>query len=486
MHKLALRNLRPFALLLPLTAVACAVGPDYHRPAPPRPAATGAFVTPAPGTSAAEPQEPWWRLYDDPALDRLVERALGANTDLRVAIANLAKARAVLREAGSARLPSTSLSGGINYGDAAGGSAQTGGGSGSRQWSYSGGLDIAWEADLFGRVSRTIEAARADADALAAARDGVAVTVAAETARAYADACAFAEAETVGRESIGIAERALAIVSAQERAGSASRLDVERSATALANARAALPPVEDGRRAALLELAALLGATPAEVPEEARQCHRPPMPVAVIPVGDGRGLLARRPDVREAERRLAADTARIGVATADLFPRISLGGSGNFFRNDQVRGSDSFSFSLGPLISWSFPNISVARARIAQAEAGAQASLATFDGTVLTALKEVEQALSGYRAAGERNAALAEAARRADAAYALADQRYRAGSISFLDALDAQRTLLDARAARAASDQQLGSARVTLFKALGGGWERPAATEAAATDGRSG
>lgn len=466
---------RTLALLLPLAAAACAVGPDY-RPAPPPPPANGAFITPAPGTSAAEPQGRWWRLYDDPVLDRLVERALAANTDLRVAIANLAKARAALREVDSTRLPSTNLSGKVAYGDAASGPGQTGGSDG-RQWSYSSGVDISWEADLFGRLSRTVEAARADAEAIAATRDGVAVTVAAETARAYADACAFAQSEAVARDSIGIAERSLAIVAAQEKAGSAARLDVERSATALANARAGLPPIENSRRAALLELAALLGATPAEIPEEARSCRRPPAPAALIPVGDGRGLLARRPDIRAAERRLAADTARIGVATADLFPRISLGGSGDFFRDDQVRGNRSFSFSLGPLISWTLPNISGARAHIAQAKAGAQASLAAFDGTVLTALKEVEQALSGYRAAGEREAALAEAARRADAAYRLADQRYRAGSISFLDALDAQRTLLDARAVLAAAQQQLGSVRVTLFKALGGGWESGQADE---------
>lgn len=192
-------------------------------------------------------------------------------------------------------------------------------------------------------------------------------------------------------------------------------------------------------------------------------------------MGDGRGLLARRPDVREAERQLAADTARIGVATADLYPRISLGGSGNFFRNDQVKGGDSFTFSLGPLISWSWPNLLVGRSRVQQAEAQAQASLAAFDGTVLTALKEVEQALSFYATEGERNERLQEAADHAAAAYRLADQRYRTGSIAFLDLLDAQRQLLDARMALANSSQLLGSRRVDLFKALGGGWQETAA-----------
>jgi outer membrane protein TolC len=147
-----------------------------------------------------------------------------------------------------------------------------------------------------------------------------------------------------------------------------------------------------------------------------------------------------------------------------------LGGSGNFFRNDQVRGSDSFTFGFGPLLSWSFPSILAGRTRIAQAEAQTQASLAAFDGTVLTALKEVEQALSYYAAEGERNARLREAAAHAEAAFRLAGQRYRTGSSGLLEQLDAQRELTAARSALASSDQLLGSRRVDVFKALGGGW----------------
>ena len=189
-----------------------------------------------------------------------------------------------------------------------------------------------------------------------------------------------------------------------------------------------------------------------------------------IPVGDGRALLARRPDVREAERKLAADTARIGVATAELYPSISLGGSGGFFRNDTVRGSDSFTFGIGPLLSWSFPSVLAGRTRIAQAEATTQASLATFDGTVLTALKEVEQALSYYAAENDRNQRLREALAHAETAFDLADRRYRAGSMALFEQLDAQRELTTARGALASSDQLLGSRRIDLFKALGGGW----------------
>jgi len=470
--------MRKLLALLPLLASACAMGPDYKRPDTPPPA-VGSFQTTVSGTSTAAPSDRWWRLYQDPALDRLVERALAANTDLRAARANLLRAQAVVREARSGLLPTGDVSAGANYGNNQffGGPQQGGGGGGgqqgggSNQWSYNGSVSADWEIDLFGRIGRTIEAARADAAAEEAVRDRVALTVAAETARAYVDACALSEAITIAKESAGIAQRELTIQDAREKAGAGSRLDRERAATVLANVRAALPTLEGRRRASLFELAALIGATPSEVPEEAKRCARAPAPVAAIPVGDGRSLLARRPDVREAERRLAADTARIGVATAELYPRISLGGSGNFFRNDQVRGDDSFTFSLGPLISWSWPSLFVGRSRIQQAEASTQASLATFDGAVLTALKEVEQALSLYAAEGERNQELKDAATHADAAYRLAERRYRAGSIAFLELLDTQRDLLDARAALANSVQQLGSLRVDLFKALGSGWE---------------
>jgi NodT family efflux transporter outer membrane factor (OMF) lipoprotein len=420
----------------------------------------------------------WWRLYDDPALDGFVGEALNANTDLRVAIANLARARALLSEARVGRYPSTEATGGATWGR----SPATAGvpGAPREQWTYSAGLDAAWEVDLFGRVSRSIEAARADAAALAAARDAVRVSVAAETTRAYVDACTLGASVAIARASLALAEDSLRIVTAQQRAGSASTLDVERAAVVAAQARAAVAPLDGQRRSALLELAALMGRTPAGVPEAAAQCVRAPELKAAIPVGDGAALLRRRPDVREAERSLAADTARIGVAMADLYPRITLGGSAGYLRNDAARGANAFSFSLGPLISWSFPNIAVARARVRQAEAQSQATLAAFDGVVLQALKETEQALTTYGADLDEHAALTEARERAERAFGMAQQRYGAGSISYLDVLVAQTSLIDARRQLADSDRRLASDRVTLFKALGGGWQSDEPVETAA------
>lgn len=462
-----MRKLKATMMVLPVFAGACATAPEYNPPAATQ-AAAGPFVTQSTlfDTLAPLPDD-WWRLYRDPVLDDLVARALAANTDLRIASANLVKASAIAREARIGRLPATDLTGGLSYGDA----AQSGAGSsGGAQLSGNAGLALAWEADLFGRVSSAIDAAQADAEAVEAARDAVRVTVVAETTRTYLSACSLATTLDVARQSLAISQQSLDLIEAKQRVGSANRLDVERAAAAAATARSVIPGLEGQRQATLFELAALLGLTPSEVPQAARTCLLPPEPVGALPVGDGAQLLRRRPDLRQAERQLAADTARIGVAVADLYPRISLGASGNFFRSDAVQGSDSFSFSLGPLLSWSFPNVGLARARLQQAEAQGDAALAAFDGKVLTALKEVEQALT-YVETGTRQAdALADAQSRAEEAYRIAGLRNRSGSIAQLELLSTQAELLQARSAYAASLQQLTSARIDLFKALGGGW----------------
>ena len=450
-----------------LVTAACTTGPHYEQPQLPA-SAVGEFIASADGigTSGKLPAD-WWRLYNDPVLDELVKRALVANTDLRVASANLTRARAIASEARTARFPSTSIDAAAGYTDAA-----KGGGSSDAGFAGTAEFGVAWEVDLFGRIGSAIAAARADAEAEEAVRDGVRVLLAAETTRAYFNACSYAYAHAIGIRSVEASEQTFKLVSAREQAGSAGGLELERAGSAAARARAALPALASSQQIALLELAALLGTTPGDIPAAAAACVEPPAPAADIPIGDGTGLLRRRPDLREAERRLAASIARIGVATADLYPTISIGGSGSFFRSDAVQGSDSFSFSLGPLLSWNFPNISAARARVRQAEASGDAALARFDGAVLTALKEVEQALSRVDAGQTELAALDEAQARAEKAWEFADLRYRAGSASYLDALVALQDMLETRAAYAESRRRLTSARVDLFKALGGGWQQ--------------
>lgn len=454
-----------------LLLVGCAGGQGGTLPRS-APFQAGKFETVVAGTSADRPVDDWWQLYDDPALDGLVRQALSANTDLRVARANLDRARAIVSEARALSLPSVGTSAGASYERPFGNGAPA---NPSAEWTGNGSIQADWELDLFGRIDRSVAAASADSDAVAAARDRVAISVAAETVRAYVDACALADNVDVARRSVGIAAQQLELVRQREAAGAASRLDVERFANLLENARGDLPQVEGRRRIRLFELAALLGLPPSGVPTAAANCTRTPKVLQAIPVGDGRSLLARRPDVREAEKRLAGETARVGIAVADLYPRISFGGSANFLRSGQISGSRGFGFSLGPLITWNLSGMVGGRARVAQSRASAEAALATFDGTVLAALKETEQALSAYAAESEREAALDNALVHAEQANALAQRRFQAGAIGLIDLLDAERSLLAARSAASASAQQVGSLRVDLFKVLGGNW--PAAAE---------
>lgn len=447
---------------------ACAVGPDYRAPTPP---ATGAFVAASPAVSAEAPRADWWRLFADPALDALVARALEANRDLAGAQANLARVRASLSESRAARLPGTTVSASAQRARVQ--NPVTGGF--EEADSFSAGFDLAYEVDLFGRVSRSVEAARADTGAAEALLDGVRLTVAAETARAYADACAANAQLTVARRTLELQQGTLDLTTRQLEAGRGTGLDVSGAAAQLATTQAAIPPLQAQRDAALFRLSTLIGATPAEAPASARDCAVAPRVTGPIPVGDGAGLIARRPDVRQAERVLAAATARIGVATASLYPQVRLGGNIATVAGDLGDLGQDYQFSLGPLISWSFPNIAAARARVAGAGAAADQALAGFEGTVLGALAETETALSAYARALDRQAALTRARDQAAEAVRLARMRNQAGRDSFLVVLDAERTLAALEAQAAQADAAVTTAQVVLFKALGGAWSPPAA-----------
>lgn len=447
----------------------CAAGPNYTTPTTPT-AAVGPFVSTAPSTVASEPEAAWWRIYDDPVLDGLVAQALAANTDLRAASANLKAAEAVVKEARNARLPQTTFSAGGAYGRNQAPFFLSG-----DRATFNGGLQASYEADLFGRVSRAIQAARADAEAQAFAQGAVQVRVVSQVTDAYLSACTAAEAIATVRSSIDLAGDSARIIGLQERAGSAATLDVARAESQLARARAELAPLENARSASLFELAALLGLSPTKVPEAAARCGSPPEPHRPIAIGDGASLLRRRPDVAEAERRLAAATARVGVATADLYPRISIAASVTQAGGEEISGSRGFGWGVGPLLSFSFPNMGLARARVRQAQGRSEAALASFDGVVLNALKETEQALSAYGAATSRRAELVDAETRSEQAFRLANLRYQAGSIAYIDVIVAQSDLLGVRLMRTQADRDLASARVDVFRALGSGWEAPSA-----------
>jgi NodT family efflux transporter outer membrane factor (OMF) lipoprotein len=455
---------------------ACAVGPDYARPTPPA-ASSGPFLsaregvtTTAPAPNDADPE--WWRLYKDPVLDGLVADALAANTDVRVAVARIARARASLREVRGDRLPSTNLGAGATYGRVSEGQVPPG--ADRTGWQVDAGLTVGYEVDLFGRVSRGIEAARGDVAAAEADADAVRVTVAAETARAYADAASAAERLGVAERIVALLDKSVALTARRAEVGLTTKLDTARIA-ALRDQRAAdIPAIAAERDGALFRLATLTGRSPAELPPiaaERRTTLRLDQP---IPVGDGAALLARRPDVAAAERRLAASTARIGVATSDLYPKITLGGSvgqtsgglGDLFGGGPLR------WLLGPLINWNFLNQEGARARIAGAEADTQAALATFDGTVLRALEETETALSSYAHLLDRRTALQSARDQAETAVKITRAQQREGQIDGLVALDAERTFAEAEASLALADARIADAQVDVFRALGGRWNR--------------
>jgi len=465
---------RRLALLAPLALAlaSCAVGPRYQAPQPPATAAGGFVSTDGSSVTALPLQPLWWRLYEDPILDRLVGQALTENNDLKAAAANLAYAQGLLSEARAGRFPTTDLYASPAYGHS--------NATNTNSTAYGATFVAAYQVDLFGRVTRTIQAARANAQALAATQDAVRVTVAAETAQAYADICGYGRQLSVARSSLSILQQTYDLTVTERNAGALSDFDVDREAVLLEQARAAVPVYAGQRRAALFTLAALIGATPAQVPADAAACVTPPRLKQPLPVGDGAALLRRRPDLRQAERQLAAATARIGVATADLYPTITLAGSvssaagtlsGVFTRGAISYGAGPTNSVTPSLITWTFPNISLARAHIREARAQASSALATFDSTLLTALKETETALVTYAAELAHNAALATARDRADDALRLAKVQYQSGSYNFLDLLTAQSTAVNADQALAASDQSLSLDQVAVFQVLGGGWE---------------
>src|SRR5688572_9355042 len=327
-----LKQYMSFASALALAA--CSVGPNYAPPATPS-AAAGSFI--AANSPAVQPLAPvkgdWWRLYNDAVLDGLIQDALGHNTDVRAAAARLARARASLREVKVDRLPEVGASGGASRGRDPGTTDTT--------TRFDAGLDVAYEVDLFGRVSRNVEAARGDVGAAAADAEAVRVGIAAETARAYADAASAAERLSVATHIVELLDQSLKLTERRVEIGLNSRLDTARIATLRNQRLAEIPALAAERDNALFRLAMLTGRAPAELPQAAGARKASLKLDQPIPVGDGAQLLARRPDVRAAERRLAAATARIGVATAELYPRISLGGSlassagsiGNLFSN---------------------------------------------------------------------------------------------------------------------------------------------------------
>ncbi|MEB0025672.1 efflux transporter outer membrane subunit [Pseudomonas sp. MH9.2] len=449
------------------------VGPDYHLPkdaALNRPDLQGKIAGQGANAMSAPVPADWWRLYQDPRLDELVRQAMASNTDLRVAAANLARARMQVEEAQSL--------GGFHSGVKMG----------AQRLQESGeaflladkvpvanvgdiGISTSYQFDLFGTLQRGIEGAQASADATQAAADTARITLVADVVRAYTQVCAANEEQNIALHSLDLQQQSLTMTQRLRDAGRGDETQVTRSQTQFKSLRAELPRYNAARQAGLFRLSMLLAKPLAQLPAGVTTCAELPHIAQLMPVGDGAALLKRRPDIRQAERRLAAATAEIGVATGALYPDISIGASiGTVGILSNLGQPATNRWGFGPLLSWTVPS-NGSRARIHEAEASTQAALAHFDGVVLNAIREAQTGLAQYTALLERREALADAEQSARQAADQTHRFFQAGRASFLADLQATRTYTDVRAQLASANTQVAMGQIDLFLALGGGWE---------------
>jgi len=466
--------MKRFALLgAGLLLSACQmVGPDYSVPkeaAVNRGDLQGALRSDADSVVSAPVPANWWHLYQDPRLDALVNQALAANTELRVAAANIARARAQVEEA--------EAQGGFNGGVKLGAQRLQESGEAFLQPDKvpvanigEAILSASYQFDLWGTLKRGVEAAQAHADATQAAADTARITLVADVVRAYTQVCAANEEYHIARASLDLQEQSVTLTQRLRDAGRGDETQVTRSETQFKSLRAELPRYQAMREAGLYTLSMLLDKPVEQLPAGTAHCAELPHIAQRVPVGDGAALLKRRPDIRQAERSLAAATAGIGVATGQLYPDISIGaqvGTIGILENLGKPATNRWGF--GPLLTWTVPT-NGSRARIRQAEASTQAALAHFDGVVLNAIRETQTSLAQYSALLDRRDALAEAERSAQLAADQTHRFFKAGRESFLADLQATRTYTDMRAQLAAANTQVAMGQIGLFLALGGGW----------------
>lgn len=454
------------AALLAVALGGCAaVGPDYSEPQLAVPAGWSAGT----GTDAMDAVllARWWHGFGDPVLDRLVADALAANLDLAQARARLREARARRGVAGAALAPSVdaSLSGSRSRS-----SGQSG--SGSTRELYSAGFDASWELDVFGGLRRSVEAAQADLEASVESLSDTRVSLAAEVALNYIDLRTAEQRLAIAEESIAYRGENHQIIRWRQQAGLVSELDLAQATTDLESTRAVLPPLRTAVIEAKNRLAVLLGRNPGEL-ESLVHADRPiPLAAAEIVAAIPADTLRQRPDVRVAERRLAAQTARLGEAEAARYPSFRLSGSLGLeaLELDALADRDANTHSLFGGITAPVFNAGRIAANIEIQDALVEQARLAYRAAVLAALEEVENALTAVANTDARRVKLAEAAAAARTTLAIAEYRYASGLADFLSVLDAQRTQLSLDEQLAGSTGELARAQVRLYKALGGGW----------------
>lgn len=418
----------------------CAVGPSYH-PSQPK-VSTNFQGDPAVRSVAGAPALDWWTGFSDPLLNRLMTTASTNNLDMHRAEARLREARALWTQARFDLAPAVRSEAGYDRTklskDAAGTKER-------RSELYRAGFDATWELDLWGGVRRNVEAARATVDAVAASRDDVLVLVRAELAVNYFELRGAQARLEVSTRNATNQSQTLVLAVALRDGGQGTQLDVARANALLNETLASIPPIEASIERGIHRISVLCGMAPTALASELRVTAPPPgMPKDLV-LSDPATLLRDRPDVRAAERSLAAATARIGVETASLFPRVTFSGSFGFSANEVSRLTDAGAntYSFGPKISWAALDLGRVRQRVRAAGARSEQALATYEETVLLALEEAENSLVALGRERERLGYLTEAERSAEEAVKLARQRYGDGIADYLSVLDAERTLLN-------------------------------------------
>ncbi|HEY1900107.1 MAG TPA: efflux transporter outer membrane subunit [Steroidobacteraceae bacterium] len=458
------------AAVVTATLAACAVGPDYHRPTV---QTAPTFVEAEPAVySAADSIGPFWGQFNDDLLDGLVIEALAANHDLRIALAHLQQARALRTQAKLDLLPTVTATGG--YTNQQYPASETfGAGTSLDERYYSAGFDASWELDLFGRVRREVEASRATVEGQEATLHDVQVSVTAEVASTYFELRGEQTELAVLQRNAANQQQTVELTAALLDAGRATELDTSRAKAQLDTTLATIPPLRAAVEKSIHRLSVLTGREPDALSAVLATPGTLPQLPRITAVGDPAELLRRRPDIRIAERRLAASTAQIGVAVGDLFPKVTFNGNFGYAAGDlaALGTAGSKTFLIGPAISWPAFDLGRVRARIAGARAGADADLAAYQQTVLQALEETENALVAHARARDRLVQLTAAARESDTAAQIARARYEGGLVGFLDVLEAEREQLTAQDQLAQSRTDTATSLIAVYKALGGGWQ---------------
>ncbi len=480
-------GLRAFAAALPAAALlaGCAVGPDYKGPPALEIGSGWARTAPAP-TEAAQ-LSTWWRTLGDPTLNRLIEAALEQNLDVRQAEARIAEARAARDAANGGRAPTLDASGGVTRRrQSENGALPIGSIPGVErdQTIREVGFDASWELDLFGGVRRDIQAAQARVQAEQEEARGVRIRIAGEVARTYFELRGAQLELKAQKASVETLRATLDITRARVELGDLAPAELEAASAEYADADAALPSLEGRARGSALALGVLLGRLPeSELPLAASE--GPEATLMALPIGERADVLRRRPDVRAAERRLAARTAEVGGAVAEYFPKLSISASGGFEALDKYNlfSSSSNEWSVAPFISWRVFDGGRIRAEVRGARAREQQAALEYEAAVLEALEDAERALSDYRHAVETAARRKNARAAFQRSYGFASQRFDAGDIALADLLDSERLLRNAEAQNARAQSDAAVALVALYKALGGGWSAQAEAEAEAEAG---